>query len=84
VSDMGEIADMMINGELCEWCGDYLGDDAGYPRLCPACQAESRKDGPLHASLENEKEKVKCPTCGKRVKFIGLDQHIHDKHGGKP
>ena len=33
---MGEIADMMINGEMCAMCGEFLhdGEDAGYPRYC--------------------------------------------------
>lgn len=35
---MGEIADAMINGEMCEWCGEWLGGDAGFPRLCAGCQ----------------------------------------------
>lgn len=34
---MGEIADMMIDGILCEECGEYIGDAVGYPRLCSGC-----------------------------------------------
>lgn len=38
---MGEIADMMLDGTLCEVCGVYLGDDdgegAGHPQRCKAC-----------------------------------------------
>ena len=32
---MGEIADMMLDGTLCEGCGEYI-DDEGYgvPRYC--------------------------------------------------
>ncbi len=30
---MGEIADMMIGGEMCP-CGEYLGDGAGFPQYC--------------------------------------------------
>lgn len=37
---MGEYADMMINGALCEWCGVFVGDEVGYPRKCPKCAAE--------------------------------------------
>jgi len=41
----GEIADAMVNGDLCEWCGIYLGEGAGYPRLCRGCKdtVEGRK-----------------------------------------
>lgn len=32
---MGEIAEMMINGEMCECCGVFLdGEASGYPRYC--------------------------------------------------
>lgn len=34
---MGEIADMMLEGELCECCGEYLGDGEGVPQRCAAC-----------------------------------------------
>ena len=45
---MGDVADMMIDGTLCEGCGVYLeGDDDGkawgFPRLCRDC-ALDRKD----------------------------------------
>lgn len=69
---MGEIADMMIEGAMCQSCGEFLGDEVGYPRYCRACAC----DVP-----EPSKPKVKCPTCGKRVAAIGLQQHIEAKHG---
>jgi len=37
---MGDIADMMLDGTLCERCGEYLGEAEGYPRYCPSCQEE--------------------------------------------
>lgn len=48
---MGEIADMMLDGTLCESCGalmddlipehgDVLEDAPGYPRLCEDCEKE--------------------------------------------
>lgn len=38
---MGEIAEMMLDGTLCEGCGEYIGDGgAGIPRYCsPRCAA---------------------------------------------
>ena len=35
---MGDIADMMLEGVLCERCGEYIGDEVGHPRLCNACE----------------------------------------------
>ena len=30
---MGEIAEAMLNGTLCEECGDFIDAGSGYPRL---------------------------------------------------
>lgn len=43
---MGEIADMMLDGTLCEQCGVYIDDELGspgYPRLCPACEQQNKR-----------------------------------------
>jgi len=43
---MGEVAEMMLDGTLCEGCGVYLGiEDAGFPCLCESCASERREDG---------------------------------------
>lgn len=34
---MEEVAESMINGELCEQCGSYIGEATGYPRKCEDC-----------------------------------------------
>ncbi|MFT8928500.1 MAG: hypothetical protein ABF969_04100 [Sporolactobacillus sp.] len=40
---MGEIADMMLDGVLCEQCGCLIGgEETGYPRLCEDCAEEQR------------------------------------------
>ena len=40
---MGEIADMMLDGTLCEGCGVYLeGEPTGYPRYCSGACASGR------------------------------------------
>lgn len=38
---MGEISESMLDGSLCEQCGEYLGDAAGHVRLCEYCTGES-------------------------------------------
>jgi hypothetical protein len=36
---MGDIAEMMIEGYLCECCGVVIdGEEPGYPRQCSDCQ----------------------------------------------
>lgn len=41
---MGEIAEMMLNGTLCEACGEYIqqSEAQGYPRYCSKRCANSR------------------------------------------
>lgn len=68
---MGDIADMMIEGILCEGCGEYMGDAVGYPRCCPDCSKPA---------FPKPVPKVKCPTCGKKVKKSGLADHQRDVH----
>ncbi len=34
---MGEISEMMLDGTLCQFCGEYLGGEEGYPQACPGC-----------------------------------------------
>ena len=34
---MGDVADMFLDGTLCESCGIILGDGPGYPRRCAEC-----------------------------------------------
>lgn len=41
---MGEIADMMIEGVLCQCCGCYIDDDyMGFPRFCDDCKPRRRR-----------------------------------------
>lgn len=34
---MGEQADLILNGDVCEGCGEEMGDGPGYPRRCSSC-----------------------------------------------
>jgi len=75
---MGEIAEMMLDGTLCQSCGEFMGEEVGYPRFCASCAQEL---GELHGEV---KVKVPCPTCGKKVKAAGLADHQRDVHGAPP
>lgn len=36
---MGEVAEMILEGLLCEECGDFIdGEEPGYPRKCEGCE----------------------------------------------
>ena len=34
---MGQVAEMTLDGTLCEQCGTFIGPPVGYPRLCEDC-----------------------------------------------
>lgn len=41
---MGDIADLTIEGTLCQLCGTYIdGDSPGFPRYCDQCRATVNK-----------------------------------------
>ncbi|QWP79187.1 hypothetical protein J5226_12715 [Lysobacter sp. K5869] len=77
---MGDIADMMLDGTLCEGCGVYMGDGGarGFPRRCRDCRRDDYRPAPPKVA------KVPCPTCGKLVKAAGLADHARDVHGAAP
>ena len=80
---MGEYADMMLDGTMCEGCGVYLGPAVGYPRYCPSCAKDLPGDhfqSPKYKTRQQTPPKVKCPTCGKKVKAAGLADHMRDAH----
>lgn len=69
--DMGDIADAVLDGTLCQCCGVYMGDAVGYPRSCRSCSGHSS---------QVKKNKVQCAVCKKWVSSVGIKQHMHDKH----
>lgn len=42
---MGEIAEMILEGTLCDGCGVYLGEGDGFPQNC-GCNAPARPPTP--------------------------------------
>ena len=40
---MGEYAEMILDGSVCEICGEYMGDGDGYPQRCDDCHVEITK-----------------------------------------
>lgn len=68
---MGDVAEMMLEGFLCQTCGAMVdGQSPGYPRNCRTC-ARGRT-----------LEKPRCTVCGRAFKVPqGLADHMKDKHG---
>lgn len=41
---MGEIAEMMLDGTLCQCCGEYIGkEENGLPAFCEDCAKDSNE-----------------------------------------
>lgn len=92
---MGEIADSMLDGTLCEGCGEYLGGtDYDVPLLCGGCAKDRRADGHdvqrlgkfwqdcgAASKAAPRPVKAKCPTCGKAVTQAGMKDHARAVHG---
>ena len=38
---MGEIADSVLDGACCEWCGVFFAKEHGHPVVCTACWTNS-------------------------------------------
>jgi len=64
---MGEIADMQLDGALCECCGVFLGDAVGYPRRCKECGADESWHG---AVVGKEGEEITRETFTKRKRVV--------------
>jgi len=78
---MGEIAEMMLDGSMCECCGEWLeGDGEGFPRYCSEACAQGRgvfQDDENTLAEDNRQ----CFECGKILKSVaGCLQHLRDKH----
>ena len=68
---MGDIADMMLEGDLCQECGEYMPHSMGFPRTCKGCKSAARRN------LDG----IVCPKCGKKCRGdLGLQQHTAAKH----
>lgn len=71
---MGEIAEMMLDGTLCEGCGVYMaGGGHSVPQRCGNCELDDAQPAPS--------ARVACKECGRAVKFAGLADHMRDAHG---
>jgi hypothetical protein len=80
---MGEIAEMMLDGTLCESCGVYLqGHARGFPRRCFDCKRDAQQLRE-HPPVMPGSNKTACKTCGRHVKLAGIADHMRDAHGAK-
>jgi len=66
---MGEIADMMLDGTLCEGCGEFLNNDGpGYPCYCSECGGPG---GDPHKGYH-------------RCHWVGCEKNVNERFWGCP
>jgi hypothetical protein len=60
---MGDIAEMMLGGTLCECCGLYIGKPIGFPRRCADCSPDKnpkKHKKPAKIKINKNKPKSAC------------------------
>lgn len=84
---MGEIADMMLDGTMCQLCGVWLneGEDGdGYPQYCAGCQPDE-DDDVVYGRADKARPpepRYACPVCDRKLKsYEGYLDHYRTKHG---
>lgn len=68
---MGEVAEMMLDGTLCEACGVFIGSDAGFPQYC-SLQCANDRGAEWHGKPERSKKWVEKKATG-REKDVMLE-----------
>lgn len=93
---MGEIAEMMLEGIMCEGCGEYMGAGAGHPQRCAGCggglklSAPNRSPGFRRMVRQNrerhliarESKPFECHCHRLFTSQVALEQHQRDRHPG--
>ena len=69
---MGEIAEMMLDGTLCEGCGEYMGDGTGYPRYCRSCAPKGNAKSPKKKSVPGPIEILQSRIAQQRAEITRL------------
>ena len=83
---MGEIADMMIEGTLCEGCGVYIGNATGFTRRCSDCNPSKSNKNHWKKVKEIKKELQTLKKKLTKENFKGnvteeARRQINVKHG---
>lgn len=69
---MGEVADMILDGTLCDQCGVFIGEAVGYPRSCSHTTKVQK--------VWTKKPKIQCSICKKWIKEAGYADHMKAVH----
>lgn len=85
---MGDVADMMIDGTLCESCGVFLGAGDGFPRQCDSCRGEQLRERETkqhridRAGNQFDEARACASAAGLCLVRRGENHYQLSKHGG--
>jgi hypothetical protein len=69
---MGDIADAILEGDLCQNCGEWIDEHSdGIPSFCKCCQPKVKAQSV---------KKIKCTLCDRHLKPNGVKDHLRDFH----
>jgi hypothetical protein len=73
---MGEIADMMLDGTMCEMCGTFIGNGDGYPRYCSkACARDRGADWELGKIKSQSQDTISIKITYNGDKILHVKAH---------
>ncbi len=75
---MGEYADMMLDGTLCQSCGEYLGDGDGFPVTCSGCSGSDFESSGKTKKLRNLEWSTNH-LIEQNIKFTSHNKGVHLK-----
>ena len=71
---MGEIADAMLDGTLCEWCGVFIETGSGgFPMICEDCFSVATPVQRHEYQHRHEGCRGRKCSCAKHPKETGTD-----------
>jgi hypothetical protein len=87
---MGEIAEFMLEGGMCQSCGEIIDPPLGYPGYCAGCKGDAGGDNhdkygrPRRGEAPRRRVLACGRGCGKKFRTEeAMQQHVRDVHDRK-
>lgn len=81
---MGEIAEAMLDGTLCEGCGTYIGDATGFPGYCSRQCARDRGAEQPDERPRLDWLRIRGRSHLKKIEAFVREQPVNTYSGPKP
>lgn len=86
---MGEMADMVLDGDVCQSCGEYIGEGMGFPRSCAGCAPPKRHrerpdQEPDRPFFLRKREHLRALEKWLKDRTFNVGGYIKDDKNGNP